>query len=102
MVDETEGVTPGGLLFQILLQAIARDGCNLERTEIGEDVFVDAIASGRGSGKLPVATAEGKKAIANPIGESPDPWEDLTGMGIDGLEEFCHLGQRLRVGHFGA
>ena len=103
MVDETEGVTPGGLLFQILLQAIARDGCNLERTEIGEDVFVDAIAGGRGSGKLPMAAAEGKKAIANPIGESPEPqpWENLTGMGIDGLEQFRHFGQRFGAGHFG-
>ena len=101
MVDKTEGETPGGLLFQILLQAIARDGWNLERTKIGEDVFVDAIAGGRGSGKLPVSAAEGKKAIANPIGEGPDAGDDLTGVGIDGLEEFHHFGQRFGAGHFG-
>src|SRR5262245_15319405 len=101
MVDETEGVTPGGLLFQILLQAIARDGWHLEHTEIGEDVFADTIARGGGGGEFPAAAAEGKKAIANPIGERPDSWADFRGMGIDELEEFRHFSQRLGPGHLG-
>src|SRR5262245_118047 len=102
MVDQTEGVTLGGFLFQILLQAMARDGWHLQRTEIGEDVFADAIARGRGGGEFPLAAAEGKKAIANPIGESPDAWEDLTGIGIDGLEEFRHFGQSFGAAQGGA
>src|SRR5262249_29818630 len=79
---------------------IARDGCHLKRTEIGDDVFADAIARGRGRGEFPPTTAEGKKAIANPIGESPDAGDDFTGMGIDPFEKFRHLSESFGAGHF--
>src|SRR5262244_3618276 len=46
---------------------------SLESSEIGEDVFADAITCGRGGGESPPTTAEGKKAIANPIGEASRP-----------------------------
>jgi len=65
-------------------------------------VFADAITGGRGGGEFPFAAAQGKKGIANPIGNGPDAGDGFTGMGIEGLDEFGHLGQSVGAAHRGA
>ena len=53
MIDEAEGTTGGSLLFQVLLQEFAGDGLNVERPQIGDEVFADAVPGGGSGGELP-------------------------------------------------
>ena len=83
MIDDAEGQSALGLLFQILLQEIARDRLQFDGCEVGDEMFADAIATGAGSGQLPFAPDEGKKRIANPIPDDPDAGDRFTGTIID-------------------
>src|SRR5436853_4475820 len=44
MIDDAEGQSALGLLFQILLQEIARDRLQFNGCEVGDEMFADAIA----------------------------------------------------------
>ena len=41
VIDDTEGTTRGGFLFQILLEPITADRLNLQRAEIDDEMFAD-------------------------------------------------------------
>src|SRR5205814_350649 len=102
MIDDAEGQSALGLLFQILLQEIARDRLQFDGCEVGDEMFADAIATGAGRGQLPFAPDEGKKRIANPITDDPDAGDRFTGTIIDGAKPAGHFRECLGSGHGGA
>jgi len=102
VIDDTEGTTRSGFLVQILLEPIAADRLNLQRAEIGDEMFADAIPGGGGGGEFPFAAAEGKKNIANPIPKSPDARDGFTRLRIDRLQPFRHGRQSFGPAHLRA
>src|SRR6516165_8052232 len=102
MIDEAEGATGGGLLFQVLLQEFAGDGLNLERSEIGDEVFADPVPGGGSGGELPFPAAQRKEHVANPFRNGPVAGDPLAGMDVDGLKQCGHFGQSFGTAHGGA
>jgi hypothetical protein len=87
MIDEAEGATGPSLLLQVLLQEFAGDGLNVERPEIRDEVFADAVpGSGRG-GELPFPAGWREKHVANPFRHGPGAAARLPGMEVNGLEQ---------------
>ena len=102
MIHEAEGATGGSFLFQVALQEFAGDGRNVERPEIGDEVFADAVPGGGRGGELPFPAAQREKHVANPIRHGPGAGDRLSGMEIDGLEQCSHFGQSFGTAHGGA
>src|SRR5213594_3688234 len=102
MIDEAEGATSGSLLFQVALEKFAGDGLNLQRPEIRDEVFADAVPGGGSRRELPFPAAEREKHVANPFGNSPVAGEPVPGMDVDRLKQCCHFGQSFGMAHGGA